>query len=432
MTSQDLKSESGVAVAISPSTIINGILTNQVDNLQLEPAILKQKMDKGEDIFIVDVRTPEEYNAWKISYDKYRNPFLIPIDELFESFEKIPKNKEVVTVCSHGNRSLLAAKFLKQLGYDVRSVKGGMIGWSKVYDISVVTDIIHSPIKIWQVRRVSKGCMAYIIASKVDNNAVVIDPSCETNEAILEITYENALRITKVIDTHMHADHVSGLISLAKNISKSGAVSVNISSLERYEVSQKRDELENDNNDNNLTINKIQDNDKIYVGKNVELKAILTPGHTNGSMCFLLDNASDITSNISNDVKYLFSGDTIFVDGIGRPDLHNKAEEYTNNLYSTLKEKILKLPDETIILPAHYSMSFEHEKPILNTLGSIKKEVKFLSLSRDEFIRSVSNSIPVQPVNYKTIIEMNKNVTQCDNLQIQNLEAGPNSCGIHT
>jgi hypothetical protein len=119
------------------------------------------------------------------------------------------------------------------------------------------------------------------------------------------------------------------------------------------------------------------------------------------------------------------------VDGIGRPDLHNKAVEYANNLYTTFKEKILNLSDKTIILPAHYSKSFAHEKPVFNTLGSIKKEIRFLSLSRDEFISSVSSSIPAQPINYKTIIHMNKNGTLCDKVQIQDLEAGPNLCGIH-
>jgi glyoxylase-like metal-dependent hydrolase (beta-lactamase superfamily II) len=303
-----------------------------------------------------------------------------------------------------------------------------MIGWNKVYDISVIP-MIPLFVNVWQVRRVSKGCIAYVIASNVDNNAAVIDPSCETNDAILEIANDNALKITKVIDTHMHADHVSGAASLAKRIVREGKVPIYFSSLEGYDFPQNRDGA--DNNNDNLNFKKIQGDDEIQVGKNVNLKVLHTPGHTYGSMCFLLESLNDITKQSNNDVRYLFAGDTVFVDGIGRPDLHNKAEEYANNLYTTFKEKILNLSDKTIILPAHYNKSFTHEKPIFNTLGVIKEEVKFLSMSRDEFISSVSSSIRAQPINYKTIIHMNKNKTLCDKAQIQDLEAGPNLCGIH-
>ena len=140
---------------------------------EIEPEDLKKKIDNDENIFLLDVRTPQEYYAWRISYDKYVNPKLIPVDRLFVNdstlLKEIPKDKEIVTVCAHGNRSLMAANILNQLGYNVKSVKGGMAGWNKVYDVAEIPVPKEAPFQIWQIRRISKGCMSYIISSKEDN-----------------------------------------------------------------------------------------------------------------------------------------------------------------------------------------------------------------------------------------------------------------------
>ena len=80
--------------------------------MEIEAGELKQKIDRGDDVYILDVRTPQEYTTWKISYNKYRDPPLIPIDQLFSSTEMalkhVPKDKEIITVCAHGNRSMMA------------------------------------------------------------------------------------------------------------------------------------------------------------------------------------------------------------------------------------------------------------------------------------------------------------------------------------
>jgi rhodanese-related sulfurtransferase len=114
----------------------------------------------------LDVRNPEEHESWKVSYDKYRDTPVIPIDALTspELIKQIPKDKQVVTFCGHGKRSMSAAKILSEKGYDARSIEGGLDGWNSVYDIAPITDV-DSFVKIWQIRRVSKGCMSYMVAS---------------------------------------------------------------------------------------------------------------------------------------------------------------------------------------------------------------------------------------------------------------------------
>jgi glyoxylase-like metal-dependent hydrolase (beta-lactamase superfamily II)/rhodanese-related sulfurtransferase len=397
-------------------------------NLQIKPEDLKKKIDKGEDIFILDVRNPEEHESWKVSYDNYQDSAVIPIDTLSSPavLKQIPRNKEIVTFCGHGNRSMAAAKILTRLGYNAKSIEGGLDGWNSVYDIAAINDAT-SPVRIWQIRRVSKGCMGYMIATTSDKKAVVIDATCEIDNVISKIVNESGFKITKVIDTHMHADHLSGATRLAKKY----AADLYVSSLEGYEIINLSGE------GSSLNFKPIRDGDKIEVGDDTVLEAIHTPGHTNGSISLNLQiNENSKVRDKGNKVdkndkqNYLFTGDTLFIDGVGRPDLHNKAEEFTHNLYNSYHQKILKLPDDTLILPAHFSGSFSHGKPISNTVNSIKQKMNLLSASEQEFVKFVTASIPPQPMNYEKIISINKNLIPCNKVEQKDIEAGPNSCGI--
>jgi len=399
---------------------------------EIEPNELKKKIDNHENIFILDVRTPQEYESWKLSYDKHDNPKLIPIDRLFLNdsnlLKEIPKDKEIVTVCAHGNRSLMAARLLNQLGYNVKSVKGGMAGWNKVYDVAEVAVPKEAPFRIWQIRRISKGCMGYIVSSKEDSTAVVIDPSRKIYEAFLKVAKENELKIIKIIDTHQHADHVSGVAKLAKAITaetNSKALAY-FSSLEEY------------NSENSeININYIKNEDQIEITKKISLRAIHTPGHTNGSMSFFIEyyDDTDVKKSTQDYLQYscLFTGDTLFVDSVGRPDLREEAGKYALLLYQTYHQKIVKLPENTVVLPAHFngnSIALKHGVPISDTIGSIKKKMKLLSMTEDEFVHFVTDALPSGPMNYKTIIDINKKMLPYDGMEMPDLEAGPNSCAV--
>jgi glyoxylase-like metal-dependent hydrolase (beta-lactamase superfamily II) len=254
-----------------------------------------------------------------------------------------------------------AAKILYERGYDARSIEGGLDGWNSVYDIAPIPGM-DSSLSIWQIRRVSKGCMSYLITSPSDKKAVIIDPTCEIdNNAISDIISKDDLKVTAVIDTHMHADHLSGATTVAQRYGST----VYVSSLEPYETKNRHEQ--------DLNIKLLKEGDNIPVGGRIVLEAIHTPGHTNGSMCLKLQ-VNDVTKAADNGYESekknptricLFTGDTLFVDGIGRPDLHNKAEEYTHDLYNSYQHKILDLPENAFILRAHYSNAFEHSKPIL-------------------------------------------------------------------
>lgn len=381
--------------------------------LEIKAERLKEKLDKGEEVFILDVRTPEEHNAWNLSYDKYQNTPVIPIDKIIDPkgkvSEQIPKDKEIVTLCAHGQRSQMAAQALSKMGYNVRSIKGGMTAWNQVYDVARVP-LDTSKLKVWQLRRISKGCMAYVIAS--GNNATVIDSTCDLDSSVLHLAEENRLKIVNVVDTHMHADHVSGLAALAK---KTGA-NPYLGSKEGYEQSKGL----------GIKPNMIGDGDRIPLGNGIPLLAIHTPGHTEGSMCFLLKPES------KNGKNYIFTGDSLFVNGVGRPDLHNKAKEFATNLYATYHEVLLKYPEDTMILPAHFdnSITVKHEELITDTIGSIRKKVSLLSMPKKEFVDFMVAAVPPRPANYEKIIQINRQLIPCEQVNMGNLEEGPNSCAI--
>ncbi len=131
---------------------------NSNDNLKIKPEELKNKIDRGEDIFILDVRNREEHDSWKVSYDRYQDSSVIPIDILSspESLNQIPKDKEIVTFCTHGERSTNAAKKLAELGYNVKTIEGGLDGWSNVYDIAPITvdERYHVKIRIMKILKI--------------------------------------------------------------------------------------------------------------------------------------------------------------------------------------------------------------------------------------------------------------------------------------
>jgi glyoxylase-like metal-dependent hydrolase (beta-lactamase superfamily II)/rhodanese-related sulfurtransferase len=408
--------------------MINNLGNDGSDDLSIKPNELKKKIYQGEDIFILDVRNSEEHKPWKISYDRYPDSQLIPIDELpsLESLKKIPKDKEIITFCARGNRSMNAAKILSKYGYKVKSIEGGLNGWNTVYDLSLITQK-NSPINIWQIRRISKGCISYLICNSLTKDALVIDATCEIDSIISNILNENNFKLTKVVDTHLHADHLSGATKLAK---KYGST-IYVSSLENYNIK---------NNEYGLKFKFIRDRDTIKIGNEVFLEAVYTPGHTNGSISFKLeiitDNFLKRNRNEDDQIKYglnkmfVFVGDTIFINGVGRPDLHGKTDEFAHKLFNTYQQKVLILPDEAIILPSHYSGIFEHEKPIYDTVKSIKQKTNLLSASENDFVKFINENIPPHPTNYDRIISINKQLIACDKIEQNDIEVGPNACGI--
>jgi glyoxylase-like metal-dependent hydrolase (beta-lactamase superfamily II) len=163
---------------------------------------------------------------------------------------------------------------------------------------------------------------------------------------------------------------------------------------------------------------KVEDGNTIPFGSK-HLRAIHTPGHTAGSMSYVLDD------------KYVFSGDILFVEGIGRPDLRDQAEEYAAKLYDTLHGKLLKFSDDAKIFPTHHGEGVKPtEGGIYYTTVSMAKKLPLLDLEKSAFVSKVVSITTPRPMNYSMIIKINKGTIPVSPMQIPDLEMGPNRCSI--
>ena len=209
----------------------------------------------------------------------------------------------------------------------------------------------------------------YIIASSIGREALIIDPVLENVEDYLKILRNLELKLVKVIDTHIHADHITGASKL-KDKTKCVTIMGNHTPTDAVEI-------------------KVEDNEIIKLDQ-IKIKALYTPGHTSDSFSFLMDN-------------YLFSGDTLLINGTGRTDFQNGNAK---DAYDSIFSRLLRLPDETLLYPAH---DYKGEK--VSTIGKEKKYNPRLQVnSVDEYVDIMNN------LNLKKPAEIENNVSRNINL----------------
>lgn len=177
---------------------------------------LQQKLDHGENIFILDVRNEDEYNEWKIEGKNVESANIPYFDFLEEEqvdqhAASLPKDREMVIVCAKGGSSDFIADLMRERGFEAYSLEGGMLDWSQLY--TAKTAYVDEDVKLIQINRLAKGCLSYMLIS--EGKAAVIDPGRHVEEYERIAERENAV-IEHVLDTHLHADHISGGQELAK------------------------------------------------------------------------------------------------------------------------------------------------------------------------------------------------------------------------
>src|SRR5690606_7811919 len=326
---------------------------------------LHEKMASGKPLFILDVRNEDEYANWKIEGKHVTSiniPYFAFVEEDESVWESIPTDsQDIVVVCARGGASEFVAEQLRARGYNAVSLKGGMLAWSQFYRPELVA--YDENLKLYQINRLAKGCLSYVLIS--EGEAMVVDPNRHI-DVYLELTQKEGATLRHIVDTHVHADHISGGPDLAK---QTGATYYLPSS---------------DMQDGKITFEPLENHPQIRMGKVVvEVLAIPTPGHTPGSTSLLVNK------------KYLLSGDTIFVGGLGRPDLGGKAKEWAQMLYDTVFTTIAEIPDNTYVLPAHYADVQEiNERGIVGAqLGDIRHSNEIMrTQDREAFTETVAAS----------------------------------------
>jgi glyoxylase-like metal-dependent hydrolase (beta-lactamase superfamily II)/rhodanese-related sulfurtransferase len=363
---------------------------------------LKRRMDLPEGVVILDVRASSAYQDWRI---EGRNVYSVNIQNSklreygVSSFAEIPKDKEIVAVCAKGISAQDTVKMLEDSGYQAVCLKGGMSAWSEFYEpVSVVqTERLH----VTQFIRLAKGCLSYMVTSK--GEAAVVDAGRHIDRYI-EFAKQHGVKIQHVLDTHLHADHISGGRALAE---ATGA---------KYWIA------EEEMVDATGSFEPLADGTKISLGDtSLTIMALKTPGHTVASTSFLVDN------------KYLVAGDTIFLSGLGRPDLKGRVREMANLLFDTVTGTIANLPGDILVLPGHFSNFWEINRD--GYVGALLEEIRsknplLHTTEREAFVEKVVGNTGATPPNYETIIGINRGLLHASDAEKTELEIGPNRCAV--
>jgi hydroxyacylglutathione hydrolase len=228
------------------------------------------------------------------------------------------------------------------------------------------------------------GCAAYLFGCGTLGRGTVVDARADDIDAYIAFASAKNLRLTHVIDTHVHADHRSGGPELAR---RTGA---------QYCVQESADVT--------YPFTALRDGDEIELG-NTRVKVLHTPGHSPESVCLVV---TDLKRGVAP--WFVLTGDTLFVGAVGRPDLPGRARENAAQLYASLHGKLLTLPDDLEIYPGHFSGSVcgvgLSGKP-MSTLGFEKRWNTMLSLDRDAFIEALAD-VPPKPTEMERILAFNR------------------------
>jgi glyoxylase-like metal-dependent hydrolase (beta-lactamase superfamily II)/rhodanese-related sulfurtransferase len=356
---------------------------------------LREWLEKGEKVTVVDVRRSEEHAEWSIpgsvnfdAYDKLKSGDSGVMDDL-----EVPECVPVITVCGAGRSSAVAAERLRERGYEALTLKGGMKSWSLAWNTAEV-ELPETEARVIQVRRTGKGCLSYLVGS--GKEAAVIDASV-VPEVYAGLAKERGWRITHVLDTHVHADH----LSRSKALTELTGAKLHVP--EGAPVS--------------YPFSPLGDGGEVEIGAS-RIEALWTPGHTAESMSYLLDG------------KALFTGDTLFLSAVGRPDLESSpegAQEKASTLHGSL-HRLLGLDPETLVFPGHTSEPVPFDKkPVAASLSEVQGNVPLLGEDEDTFAQKLAGHASPPPENYERIVELNRSGVTSEG-DLTDLEVGANRC----
>jgi len=374
------------------------------DPPSLSVAALQAKLDAGESLRLLDVRDRDEYEQWRIrgeSVTATQLPFTKFLQakvtgEVDDIVDDVAGTGPITVVCGRGEASAFVAGLLTEHGFEAQNLSDGMEGWARLYE---AREIPCDAATVRQYRRPSSGCLGYMIVS--DGSATVVDPLRAFTDRYVADAADHDASLTYAIDTHVHADHVSGVRRLAEETDAEPVLS------ERAVARGVED------------VTELADGETLRVGS-VTLEAVPLPGHTTGMTGFTVGNV-------------LLAGDSVFLDSVARPDLEagaDGARDLAQDLHRTLTDRLAALPDETLVAPGHYSESTTpaDDGTFTATLGTLRDRLPGFGMDREAFVEYVCDDIPPRPANFERILAINLGTATVDDDTAFELELGPNNC----
>ncbi|GAB3419349.1 rhodanese-like domain-containing protein [Haloparvum alkalitolerans] len=380
--------------------------TPDVDVESVDPESLKDRIDAGEDVTLLDARMQSDYEEWHIdgaNVTSINAPYFEFLeDEIDEDvLDRIPDDREVTVLCAKGGASEFVAGALAERGYEVNHLEDGMNGWASIYE-AVEVERYDGAGTLVQYQRPSSGCLGYLLYD--DGEAAIIDPLRAFTDRYLADAADLGVDLRYAFDTHVHADHISGV----RDIDAEGVEGVIPEAAVDRGITYADDLMT------------AADGDTFAVG-DATIEAVSTPGHTTGMTSYLVDGS------------LLATGDGLFVESVARPDLEegdDGAPDAARTLYESLQERVLTLPDDTLIGGAHFSDAAEPAADGTYTapIGELVEGMDALTMDEGEFVDLILSDMPPRPANYEEIIATNLGQNAVGDEEAFTLELGPNNC----
>jgi glyoxylase-like metal-dependent hydrolase (beta-lactamase superfamily II) len=337
------------------------------------------------------VESPYPFTLLNISYFDF-----MEIEE--ECVAQVPRGLPVRVVCAKEGSAKFVAEILEKHGFtDIGYLAGGIKSWG-----NLLVPVLLNPdeeYRLYQFIRPGKASCSYGLIS--GNELMLFDPSRDS-DFYLDFAKAHGCRLRATLETHLQADYIAGSRILAE---KTGA-----------------DFYANPGDFTGTKINYLSliDGQEITFTKpGPSVRAMFTPGHTPGSTSYLIDDS------------FLITGDTLFIQSIGRPDLGGQVEAWSDKLFDTL-QRVKSLSGDLVILPGHY-MSWDEAGEALTFAASLNKTIEhnrdiFAIADKVGFLNFIKGNMRQQPEEYATIRKINANLEQVDDDKAEELDLGKNEC----
>jgi len=379
------------------------------DRIEIGAAELSRRLEAGEPVQVLDIRAPERLADGVVSpvvpdrYINIRGSRLLAIGEPAEV--GLRPDGEIVVVCGHGNDSLRVAAWLTEGGFEAKSLRGGIAGWMH---LSVPRRLPPPPgfdVCI-QFDRPGKAALGYLLVS--GKSAIAVDVSLYFQPWLNAAGIAGA-KITAVADTHVHADYISGGPHLARSLDVP------------WYLHPADMVYPYDGTPGVLPFTPVQDGDEIRVGDG-RVEVLHTPGHTEGSVTLVAGGRAAMT------------GDFLFVNSVGRPDLTGRTEEWSELLWASAHRALTEWDGSQLVLPGHYALENERnpDRTVAAELGRLREsnEAFRRAARHEEFVAWVVSHEAPAPEAYRSIKAINVGLITADPAEADVLEAGRNECAI--
>jgi sulfur dioxygenase len=356
-----------MSVAASPHPFVRPPRAGAVP--LVTPRELAQLRSGTDPPLLVDVRSAVERRRAHVPGDRH-----LPLDELPVAWSSLPRDRAIITYDHLGFRARRAAELLLDHGWErVAALEGGIEEYARSVDPAVgryTDDRRGAELILRQLPRPETGCLAYLLADPVARVALLVDPGQDVGPYLATLK-EEAWSLAAIVESHTHADHLAGHAALH---AATGAP-IYVSHRSPAEYPHRR----------------LTEGEAISFGAQ-ELVTLETPGHT-------MDH---LTLRVGSQI---FTGDTLLLGSCGRTDLGGGSPD---RLWESLQEKILRLPNETEVYPAHYGAHHALPDRFVSTIGFERATNEALTQgSRAAFVRYMTEGWPPKPKDFDQIVAAN-------------------------